>query len=247
MSGGFAVAAVRIEYRQRGGLVLQAAASGPPAGVAAARPARDRCSGRGPDRRCCGDDARCPFGGWCAGLAGRAGMAVPVHHRSWASGWFLFPTAFLLLAIAAADSAALPDFSRHVLAAISIRIGFIFMAIAVPGLFVAVIKRLIGRARPFVAGEDAWTSQFLVWRPDYASFPSGHATTAFAAAIAIGALWPRLAPCDVDLCRRHRGKPGDRHGASSERRYCRCCRRRGRCAAGAQLVCRATAGLCGRR
>jgi undecaprenyl-diphosphatase len=31
-----------------------------------------------------------------------------------------------------------------------------------------------------------------VWRPDYASFPSGHATTAFAAAIAIGLIWPRL-------------------------------------------------------
>jgi membrane-associated phospholipid phosphatase len=108
------------------------------------------------------------------------------------SGWFLFPTAFLLLVIAAADSPALPGFSRNVLAAISIRIGFIFMAVAVPGLFVAILKRLIGRARPFVAGEDPWTSQILVWRADHASFPSGHATTAFAAAIAIGALWPRL-------------------------------------------------------
>ncbi len=110
------------------------------------------------------------------------------------SGWFLFPTAVLLLAAAAAETAALPNFSRNVLAAISIRAGFIFMAIAVPGLVVAILKRLIGRARPFVAGEDAWTSQLLVWRPDHASFPSGHATTAFAAAIAIGALWPRLRP-----------------------------------------------------
>jgi undecaprenyl-diphosphatase len=108
------------------------------------------------------------------------------------SGWFLFPTAFLLLGIAAANTNALPDFSRRVVAATSIRIGFIFMAIAVPGLFVAIVKRLIGRARPFVAGEAAWTSQFLVWRPEYASFPSGHATTAFAAATAIGALWPGL-------------------------------------------------------
>ncbi len=29
------------------------------------------------------------------------------------------------------------------------------------------------------------------WRVDYASLPSGHATTAFAVAVAIGALWPR--------------------------------------------------------
>lgn len=110
------------------------------------------------------------------------------------SGWFLFPTAFLLLAAAAADSGALPRFSRAVLASISIRVGFVFMAIAVPGLFVAIVKRLIGRARPFVAGDDAWTSLLLTWRPDYASFPSGHATTAFAAAVAIGALWPKLRP-----------------------------------------------------
>jgi undecaprenyl-diphosphatase len=110
------------------------------------------------------------------------------------SGWFLYPTVFALLALAAADSPALPKFSRQVLAAISVRLGFVFMAIAVPGLLVTIIKRLIGRARPFVAGEDAWTSLQFVWRPDYASFPSGHATTAFAAAVAIGALWPRLRP-----------------------------------------------------
>jgi undecaprenyl-diphosphatase len=64
----------------------------------------------------------------------------------------------------------------------------------VPGLFAAIVKRLIGRARPFVAGEDTWTSTFWVWRADYASFPSGHATTAFAAAVAIGALWPKARP-----------------------------------------------------
>ena len=29
---------------------------------------------------------------------------------------------------------------------------------------------------------------------EYASLPSGHATTAFAAAVAIGALWPRTRP-----------------------------------------------------
>jgi undecaprenyl-diphosphatase len=111
------------------------------------------------------------------------------------SGWFLIPIAIALLTLAAADAAApLPGFSRRVLATVSIRLGFVFMAIAMPGLFTAIIKRLIGRARPFVAGEDPWTSLLMVWRPDYASFPSGHATTAFAAAVAIGALWPRLRP-----------------------------------------------------
>lgn len=110
------------------------------------------------------------------------------------SGWFLYPIGFLLLAIAAADSPGLPNFSRKVLATIAFRLGFVFMAIAVPGLFAAIVKRLIGRARPFVAGDDPWTSLLFGWRSDYAAFPSGHATTAFAAAIAVGALWPRLRP-----------------------------------------------------
>jgi undecaprenyl-diphosphatase len=72
-------------------------------------------------------------------------------------------------------------------------VGFLFVAIAVPSLFVTIIKRLIGRARPFVgSAADPFLYQPLVWRADYASMPSGHATTAFAAAIAIALVWPRL-------------------------------------------------------
>jgi undecaprenyl-diphosphatase len=41
---------------------------------------------------------------------------------------------------------------------------------------------------------DPFLYKHFVWRPDYASLPSGHATTAFAAAIAIGLLWPALRP-----------------------------------------------------
>jgi undecaprenyl-diphosphatase len=58
---------------------------------------------------------------------------------------------------------------------------------------VTVVKRLIGRARPFVEGiADPFLYGGFVWRPDYASFPSGHATDAFAALIAIGLVVPRL-------------------------------------------------------
>ncbi len=34
----------------------------------------------------------------------------------------------------------------------------------------------------------------FAWRSEYASLPSGHATTAGAAAFAIGAIWPRTRP-----------------------------------------------------
>ncbi len=72
--------------------------------------------------------------------------------------------------------------------------GFLFLAIALPGLVVTIVKRIVGRARPLVAGEDAFLYKFFLWRVEYASFPSGHATTAFAAAVAFGVLWPRLRP-----------------------------------------------------
>src|SRR5262249_47242477 len=93
--------------------------------------------------------------------------------------------------LAAASLRELPHISRLVLAALTVRIGFLFLAIGIPGLFVTILKRIIGRARPLVV-EDGGTLVFapLVWRPEYASIPSGHGTNAFAAAVAIGTLWP---------------------------------------------------------
>lgn len=111
------------------------------------------------------------------------------------SGWVLVPTGCLLLAIAAVASPGLGRIGNLVLAALAVRLSFIFLAVGVPGLFVTIVKRLIGRARPFVGGpENPYLYHPFVWRPDYASMPSGHATTAFATAIAVGAVWPRSRP-----------------------------------------------------
>ena len=63
------------------------------------------------------------------------------------------------------------------------------------GLVVTIVKRLIGRARPLVGGSiDPFLYLPLGWNVEYASLPSGHATDAFAAAMAIGALWPKTRP-----------------------------------------------------
>jgi len=106
--------------------------------------------------------------------------------------WFLVPFGFVVLCLAALTSSALPRLTQGVLAALAARFGFLFLAIGVPGLFVTIVKRLIGRARPFVGGrDDPFAYLPLAWRPEYASMPSGHATNAAAAAIAIGAVWPR--------------------------------------------------------
>jgi len=108
------------------------------------------------------------------------------------SGWFLFPLGFLLLVLATLNSPDLTRLTQGVLAALTARLGFLFLAIGLPGLFVTIIKRLIGRARPYVGGhEDPFAYHPFIWRPEYASMPSGHATTSVAAAIAIGAIWPR--------------------------------------------------------
>jgi membrane-associated phospholipid phosphatase len=111
------------------------------------------------------------------------------------SSRFLYPLGFILLVLAALAGPSLPRMTQGVLAALAARCGFLFVAIAAPSLFDTTVKRLIGRARPYVGAHDnPFAYRPFIWRPDYASMPSGHATTAAAAAIAIGAIWPRARP-----------------------------------------------------
>jgi membrane-associated phospholipid phosphatase len=108
------------------------------------------------------------------------------------AGWFLIPFGFVLVCLAVVISPALPKSARATLAVLGARFSYLFLAIALPGLFVTVVKRLIGRGRPYIGAED---NPFVYlpfhWQPDYGSMPSGHATNAAAAAIAIGAIFPR--------------------------------------------------------
>jgi membrane-associated phospholipid phosphatase len=111
------------------------------------------------------------------------------------SVWLLVPIAFMLGAIALLASPALPGMSQRVLAAIAVRLGFLFLAIGLPGLVLTIAKRLIGRGRPLVGGTvDPFNYHPLGWSVEYASLPSGHAVDAFAIAMAVGALWPRTRP-----------------------------------------------------
>lgn len=111
------------------------------------------------------------------------------------SGWFLWPIAAVLVVLCVVTTPRLGRVAGSVAAALAVRLTFVFVAIGAPGLFAAIVKNMIGRARPFVGGS---ANPFLYhpfdWKPAYASFPSGHSTTAVAAAIAIGALWPGSRP-----------------------------------------------------
>jgi undecaprenyl-diphosphatase len=108
------------------------------------------------------------------------------------SGWVLVPTGALIALIALVASPALDHVTRGVLAMIVTRVGFVFLAVGIPGLFVSIVKRFIGRVRPSPAGPFAYEP--FHWRPDFASLPSGHTTTAFATLVAVGALFPRARP-----------------------------------------------------
>jgi membrane-associated phospholipid phosphatase len=107
------------------------------------------------------------------------------------SGWFLWPLGILFLALAALPLSP-SRISQRVLATVMVRIGFLFAAIAVPGIFTNIVKHIFGRARPGVGGSiDPTLFSPFSWPAAYAGLPSGHATTAFSVLVAVGSLFPR--------------------------------------------------------
>lgn len=68
---------------------------------------------------------------------------------------------------------------------------FVFATVAIAGIAVNLIKVVVGRLRPSLL-LDAGQYGFAPFSFDSTmrSFPSGHATTAFALALALAALWP---------------------------------------------------------
>ena len=97
----------------------------------------------------------------------------------------------LLIAVAIV-SPALRGIQRSLLLGLGTRLQFIFCAVAVSNLVTEVLKYCIGRGRPFVGGEaNAFHFSHFAGNPAYSSFPSGHATTAFALAFAVSAVWPQ--------------------------------------------------------
>lgn len=101
------------------------------------------------------------------------------------SGVYLIPLGVVLLILAAVDL-ELPPRLDAALRQLWLQLAFAFTAIAGSGLAVNVIKRAIGRVRPFhVEAGASWTFEPFSWRAANASFPSGHATTAFAVAAVV--------------------------------------------------------------
>jgi membrane-associated phospholipid phosphatase len=78
------------------------------------------------------------------------------------------------------------------------RVQFLFFAVLTPVLAGSVVKWIVGRGRPFVGGEaNPFNFEPFAGTEAYASFPSGHAVTAFALAVAVTAVWPRARPAMI--------------------------------------------------
>lgn len=69
---------------------------------------------------------------------------------------------------------------------------YVLASVAVSGFLASLTKHMIGRARPSALDpSEVLAFKPMLFRASYASFPSGHATTAIALAVALGFLWPR--------------------------------------------------------
>lgn len=89
----------------------------------------------------------------------------------------------------------LSGLARQVWIAFGVRIQYVFLSVAVAVLCSEVLKYIIGRSRPFVGGEaNAFNFRHFAGNPAFESLPSGHATTAFALAFAVSAVWRKATP-----------------------------------------------------
>ncbi len=108
-------------------------------------------------------------------------------------GVTLYPTGIaILLGLAACHLA--PGFAERLAGPIR-KIAAIFITVALAGLADDALKIVFGRARPYLwlAGDDSGFG-FFRYSAKFASFPSGHTTTSVAAALALGAVFPRWRP-----------------------------------------------------
>ena len=98
----------------------------------------------------------------------------------------------VLLIVVALAAPALRGVSRATLLGLGTRLQYLFLSVVFSVAVGELIKWVVGRGRPFVGGKaNAFNFQHFAGTEAYASFPSGHAITAFALAFAVSAVWPR--------------------------------------------------------
>ena len=109
------------------------------------------------------------------------------------SDWILIGTGLFQILMLVLDATALSARLRVKWAVRSVTASYVFASVAIAGIIANISKYVIGRARPKYFPETGSVS-FDFWSGDasWASFPSGHATTAMALGVSLALLFPKL-------------------------------------------------------
>jgi undecaprenyl-diphosphatase len=130
-----------------------------------------------------------PLSVWAQGAPEPVRALMAAITRYGESDWLLYPAAALYLLTAFVALVTRWRLMRTMLWQFAALYAFIFVAVGLPGLFTTLVKRLIGRGRPMHLMDTGPFGLHWNWTDwTYQSFPSGHATTAFALAMAVGFL-----------------------------------------------------------
>lgn len=114
-------------------------------------------------------------------------------------GVYLVPLGLFFL-WALFKAARAPTFDQWAWRAWAWRAGFVFTAVALPGIIADIMKPVFGRARPVLLLRENLFG--FTWGAAHASdwsFPSGHSTTVAALAVALYAIYPPLWPAYATL------------------------------------------------
>lgn len=106
--------------------------------------------------------------------------------------WYLVPTGCALVILVFGDWRGLRRTARLAWAEIGALVAYMFVSVGVAAIVTNILKIVIGRGRPVGFEDNGWLS-FDTFTIDYAyaSFPSGHSTTAGAAMMAAALIFPR--------------------------------------------------------
>lgn len=108
------------------------------------------------------------------------------------SSWILFPTGAAAIILMGLRTREIGLKMSAAYAYVAVICAYIFACVAGAGIVTSLTKNILGRARPKLY-DAVGSLEFepFSFHPDFASFPSGHATTIFALAAALAILYPR--------------------------------------------------------
>lgn len=129
---------------------------------------------------------------WAASLPGWVHDVFQIVTEIGRLHWVLIPSGVTLLIVVCGNWGGLTRTLRIAWAEIGALTAFVFVAASAAAIVTNVLKLLVGRGRPVGFEDNGWLYfDTLTVDYSYASFPSGHSTTAGAAMTAAALIFPR--------------------------------------------------------